>query len=86
MGYAIQVEPASSSPPVLPETVDRDTARAAHIAAAERAKPLFEQAAVEMEGNVEGGYVMTFYFEMLEGFRNGSGWNWAPDLVSTTSE
>lgn len=79
MTYAVQVEPSPTTDQGVPEIVDRDTARAAHIAAAERAKPLFERAALDMDGTTQGGYVMDFYNQMLEEFRSGSGWIWPED-------
>lgn len=61
-------------PPQVPdktpsEFVNKAIALATLIAAIERALPLFEQAAMDIEGHVNSSLTMSSYFAMLDGVR-----------------
>jgi hypothetical protein len=62
---AVRVQPESGVAEDLPNDVDKHAAQAAFVSAAERAHPLYEQAALEIEGKVDGSSTMMNYFVML---------------------
>ena len=74
VAFASQVQPPSPVSDEPPATVDLPTAQAAFLAAAERARPLHEQAAFEIEGRVEGSVTMAHYFQTLEVLRSDPTW------------
>jgi hypothetical protein len=74
MKFALQ---ACSPSPIIeepPEVVDKAAAQATFLAGAERARPLYEQAALEIEGKVEGSQTMGAYFEVLAMLKNDPNW------------
>lgn len=74
MQLALKVLPPSSGVDELPETVDRPTAQAAFLAANERARPLFEQAALDIEGKIEGSDTMATYLMATENLKRNPNW------------
>lgn len=74
MMLAQRVQP-SSAITVEPTTfVDKSVAQAAFLAAAERARPLFEQAAMSIEGEIEDSRTMLNYSMLLEMLKNDPNW------------
>lgn len=74
LGFALRVQPSSPQVEELPTTVDKATAQAAFIAGHERARPLYEQAAREIEGKTDGSSTMDAYYAGLEMLRTNSDW------------
>ena len=77
--YTLKTAPPEGVELKMPEPLNRETARAAYLEAAIRAKPLYEQASTEMAGPAETYWVMEAYFEMVEMARNGTVWADVPD-------
>ncbi|GEM_PF-5134730 len=69
-----RVQPGGSALEAVPDDVDQATAQAAFIAAFERARPLYEQAAFEIEGEIEGSSTMARYNLGLEMLRENPDW------------
>lgn len=77
MKFALKVRTSVVDAKDFLVTANKDASHAAFIAANERARPLFEQAAFDIEGKVEGSQTMTAYVELLERMRND------PDLMGS---
>ncbi|RYZ86214.1 MAG: hypothetical protein EOP06_14915 [Proteobacteria bacterium] len=72
--FSSRVQPSSPRVEETPDTVDKITAQSAFIAALERAKPLHEQAALEIEGKTESSITMNTYFSVLESLKSSPDW------------
>lgn len=74
MELASRVMPISPNPEPLPDQVNKSQAQAAFLSANERARPLFEQAALEIEGVVEGSQTMAAYWRSMELLKDDPSW------------
>ncbi len=71
---ALRVEAPSSTVEEVFDEVDKPTAQAAFLAASDRARPLFEQAALEIEGIVENSHTMATYRMVKEVLLSDPNW------------
>jgi hypothetical protein len=74
MKLALQVLPSTTNVEETPDSVDRPTAQAAFLEAHERARPLYEKAAYEIEGRIDDSVTMSTYLMMLEHLRSDPNW------------
>ncbi len=70
----MQVQPPCSTVVEALDEVDKPTAQAAFLAASDRARPLFEQAALEIEGIVENSHTMATYRMVKEVLLSDPNW------------
>lgn len=74
MEFASRVQPISPTSESVPIHVEKAQAQAAFLSANERARPLYEKAALELEGVVEGSQTMAAYWMATEMLKNDPNW------------
>jgi hypothetical protein len=74
MELSSRVMPPPSGPSPIPTEVSQAAARDSYLQALVRAKPLYEQAASEIEGAAEGSQTMKAYNEVVRALTEEDSW------------